>query len=84
MAGQMIFFAFFTASYSRANPVPTFVPNVVDETTTLSEDDKAAINAHWDAAVTGMAATMMFPGGFGDASATADTQILGAQPLASV
>ncbi|TFB52024.1 Stk1 family PASTA domain-containing Ser/Thr kinase [Cryobacterium tagatosivorans] len=31
---------------------------------------------------TGMAPTMMFPGGFGDASATADTQILGAQPLA--
>ncbi|TFD90970.1 Stk1 family PASTA domain-containing Ser/Thr kinase [Cryobacterium psychrotolerans] len=32
---------------------------------------------------TGMAPTMMFPGGFGDASATADTQILGPQPLAA-
>ena len=36
------------------------------------------------AADTGMAPTMMFPGGFGNASATADTQILGAQPLAAV
>ena len=33
-------------------------------------------------AETGMAPTMMFPGGFGDAAATADTQIYGAQPLA--
>ncbi|MEO6200904.1 MAG: PASTA domain-containing protein, partial [Cryobacterium sp.] len=32
---------------------------------------------------TGMAATLMFPGGFGAAAANADTQILGALPLAS-
>jgi serine/threonine-protein kinase len=32
---------------------------------------------------TGMAPTMMFPGGFGTAATTADTQILGAQPLAT-
>jgi len=32
---------------------------------------------------TGMAPTMIFPGGFGDAAANADTQIFGVQPLAT-
>ena len=30
---------------AQANDVPVFTPNVVDETGTLSQDDKAAINA---------------------------------------